>query len=436
MSTGAEARVVGMAGHPEDAAYILDLPKFTANLKKFTAAFQAHYPRSRTAYSVKTNYMPVICRSALAAGCLLEVVSEMEYNLADRLKAPPRTIIVNGPCKPRAFLERSLLAGALVNLDGLPDLEALISIARAQPQASFRVGLRCNLPLTGEAPSRFGFDTADLAALLAIAGQIRALPNVRLAGLHCHYSLAKRGADDYRRVAVGMLDLAKQLFPEGPPEFINIGGGFFSPMPPQLSVQFGQSLPDYGAYGAAIATEFARAFGADGKTWLLTEPGLAVVADTMSFEARVVDVRRIGNRELVLIAGSVYNVKPTKSRRNLPVRIVPASDTKANSARTLVTNAEIVGYTCMEDDVLYVGFQGYVGRSDVAIFDNVGAYSLVLKPPFIEPCPPVYVRSDAGDTLALAKHGETFDHMFSTYVFPDGSFEPALQDTFFVPEPV
>jgi len=418
MSTGLEARVVGTSGHVEDAAYVLDLSKFAANIKDFGAAFQAHYPRSRIAYSVKTNYMPVVCRRALELGCLLEVVSEMEYDLAVRLKAPPQSIIVNGPCKPQAFLERSLLDGAVVNLDGSSDLDVLTRVARSQPRTSYRVGLRCNVPLPGEPPSRFGFDAADPGALSYIADRVRSLPNVHLAGIHCHYSLAKRNAEDYQRLAIAMLAIAEQLFPDSPPEFVDVGGGFYSPMPPDLSRQFGHTLPDFSAYGAAIASEFARVFGIDGTTCLLTEPGIAVVADTMSFEARVVDVRKVRNREFVLVAGSVYNVKPTKSRRNLPVRIVPAGDAKGSATRNIVTNAEIVGYTCMEDDVLYVGFHGNVGPSDVAIFDNVGAYSLVLKPPFIQPCPPVYVRSTAGGALTLAKHEETLDNIFATYVFP------------------
>jgi diaminopimelate decarboxylase len=430
MTTSLEARVVGTAEYAEDAAYILDLPRFVTNLNDFAAAFRAHYPRSRTAYSVKTNYMPVVCRSALAAGCLLEVVSEMEYDLAIRLKTPPQSIIVNGPCKPQAFLERSLLAGALVNLDGLPDLNVLTRVARSQRQTSFRVGLRCNLPIAGESRSRFGFDATNSSELLQIAGMVRSLPNVRLAGIHCHYNFANRSANNYGRLTIGMLILAKLLFPDSPPEFINVGGGFLSPMPPQLSRQFGSNLPDYHAYGAAIASEFARAFGLDGNTYLLAEPGIAIVADAMSFETRVVDVRRVGNREFVLVAGSVYNVKPTKSRRNLPLRIVPAGDAKASTTRSSVTNAEIVGYTCMEDDVLHVGFDGSVGPSDVAIFDNVGAYSLVLKPPFIEPCPPVYVSSAAGNTLALAKRGETLDDIFATYVFPESGIEPAPANTF------
>ena len=47
------------------------------------------------------------------------------------------------------------------------------------------------------------------------------------------------------------------------------------------------------------------------------------------------------------------------------------------------------GYTCIETDYLYRGYQGKLAVGDFVVFHNVGSYSLVMKPPFILPDGPV-----------------------------------------------
>ena len=53
------------------------------------------------------------------------------------------------------------------------------------------------------------------------------------------------------------------------------------------------------------------------------------------------------------------------------------------------------------------------------IFDNIGSYSNVLKPPFIHPDVPMveYRRSD--DLLHLIKRAQTAEEIFAQYVFEE-----------------
>ena len=53
------------------------------------------------------------------------------------------------------------------------------------------------------------------------------------------------------------------------------------------------------------------------------------------------------------------------------------------------------------------------------IFDNIGSYSNVLKPPFIHPDVPMveYRRSD--DSLRLIKRAQTAEEIFAQYVFEE-----------------
>jgi diaminopimelate decarboxylase len=52
---------------------------------------------------------------------------------------------------------------------------------------------------------------------------------------------------------------------------------------------------------------------------------------------------------------------------------------------------------------------------DLVVFDNVGSYSVVLKPPFILPNFPI-IEWD-GENTRVVKRKETFEDLFKTYVF-------------------
>ena len=77
---------------------------------------------------------------------------------------------------------------------------------------------------------------------------------------------------------------------------------------------------------------------------------------------------------------------------------------------------DLTGYTCLEQDVFYSGYSGYLSIGDHVVFHNVGGYSNVLKPPFIRPnCAMISARPDG--SMKLIKRRETPEDIFGTYVF-------------------
>lgn len=396
-----------------DSFYLLDSARFEANCDRFVEAFERHYSRIGLAYSYKTNYLPVLCRAIEARGGYAEVVSAMEYELARKLDIPGSRIIFNGPMKDSERMIEALGGGAIVNLDSPAEVAAVEAASVRFPESTLRVGLRLHLGLEGEEVSRFGMslDGSDIPGVLA---RLRALPNCKVRGLHCHLLTRRRSAADYRRIAEKMLRAADDLLAPDELEFIDIGGGFLSSMPESLARQFDFDIPSFEDYGRAVAKPFAERFGTDGPE-LILEPGIAVTADVLRFAARVVDCKRTGERQCAVLAGSVYNIKPTKSPRELPFEVVsePGRSSKSGSG----ASSDIVGYTCMEDDVLARGFSGALAVGDWVVFENVGAYTLVLKPPFIVPAPPVLAVDRELSLQSVARRQETTADVFSTYTF-------------------
>lgn len=383
--------------------FLLDTDRFRSNLTRLVDAFRRWYPQSRFGYSYKTNYTPALCRIVDEMGGSAEVVSAMEYEAARRIGVDPRRIIFNGPLKSEDDLWRALCEGARVNIDSPSQIRAMEQLA-PRLEEPVEVGVRVTFALEGAAPSRFGFDADANDAAEAIAA-LDALPGVGVRGLHCHFSTRRRSVADYRQISTKMVELSDRLFMT-PPASVDIGGGFFSEMPGELAEQFSAPIPTYEEYAEAAARPFSDAFGDDGPE-LFIEPGVSVTADTMSFVARVVDVRRVGPRRIAVVAGSVHNIKPTLNTLDLPARAVvdPTAGDRTPGPH------EVVGYTCMEHDLLHSGLDASLGEGDFVVFSNVGAYTVVMKPPFIRGAPAVL---DARD-FSILRRADTTEDLFGAF---------------------
>lgn len=406
------ATLAKLAQEHGDAYYVIDVDRFRANLRALAGAFRAIYPRTAIGYSYKTNYTPVLCRVADAEGCYAEVVSKMEYDLALRVGVSPHRVIFNGPLKAPEELEEALLAGALVNVDSATELDAVEALARRRPDARLRVGVRCHLSLADGHLSRFGI-ASEGPELHTVCARLRALPQCALQGLHCHFS-SYRGLESFRARAEKLVELAREHFPDAPPAALDIGGGFFGSMPETLRAQFEGGVPSFSDYARAVAPVFAAAFPGDGAPELLLEPGVGVVADAIDFVCRVAALKRLGERRLAVTTGSIQNLKATPHARTLPMRVV--RDQTADGRATLPGPVVITGYTCMESDVLHLGYPGELGIGDFLVFHNAGAYTSVFKPPFIQPAPAMLSYLATQKTFTVARRRENLEDLLSTYV--------------------
>ena len=390
-----------------DAFYILDSEKFRRNFSELKAAFSRIYPKTNIAYSYKTNYIPRLCRIVDELGGYAEVVSDMEYELALRVGVSPEKIFFNGPFKNYAAAERLLLDGGTVNIDNLSELKFIRNIILRHPDKKIHIGIRCNFPVGDGVLSRFGFDVDGEDFKTAVAF-VKNEENIVFAGLHCHF--AARGLDFWKPRAEGAADLYDRLGEDV--GYIDLGGGLFGKMGESLKAQFSSYIPNYDEYAAVAATVFAKKFGNDKNApTLFLEPGSALSGDVMSFAAPVFAVKNIAGKDIAVLLGSMYNINPTLNGKNPPLTVYPCgAETKEYK------DLDFGGYTCIEKDYLYKGYNGKLAVGDYVVFDNVGSYSVVLKPPFILPNFAV-VDLDEPPERQTVKERETFDDIFHTYRF-------------------
>ncbi len=387
--------------------YLLNSAAFRNNYAELTQAFQRIYPRFRIAYSYKTNYIPTLCTIVNEQGGYAEVVSEMEMEIALRCGVTPENIIWNGPVKNAAKMEWLLANGGTVHADSLEELKTILAIAKRHPGCTMNIGLRCNFDVGDGVISRFGMDTESDEFTQAVQ-LIRENPSLRLANLHCHF--ARRQAEYWPARAKGMLAIVNRVSAKLGylPKRIDLGGGIFGKMPDALKQQFSGNIPGYEAYAEAAAVPFAEHFsGVANPPELLVEPGTALAGDSMKYVTRVAGIKQVRGKAFATLTGSQKNISMTGV--NPPVEVY-----SAGSGQTY-HDLDMVGYTCIESDVLYRRYSGPLAVGDFVVFENCGSYSVVMKPPFILPNVPV-VDICSGEPK-LIKRAETFEDVFGTYCF-------------------
>jgi len=391
-----------------DSFYLLESNKFSQNYKEFLGAFQSYYPKTNIGYSYKTNYTPYLCKLVDDLDGFAEVVSDMEYNIALKIGVNPKNIIVNGPYKTKKALIQYFNSGCLVNIDSYYEVELIKAILNEYPNLNIRIGLRCNFELTEKYTSRFGFDV-ESDEFFTVFNELNANNSINIEGIHCHFP--DRILDLYPKRAKKMLELCDKLF-RTPPKFIDVGGGYYGKMPKELSSQFASPLANYQEYAKVIAGAFAEHFkniDPSIQPMLITEPGSAVVADTLKFVTRVIDIKNVRGKFIATTAGSKFNMGSFSSTINMPMQVFTN-----NESKDIYSTIDVAGFTCIESDYLFKDYKGKINKGDFLVFENVGSYSIVFKPPFILPNVPIINISGNNEVI---KRQETFEDIFATYKF-------------------
>lgn len=390
--------------------YILDSDVFINNYKDLMKEFNDIYNKTNIAYSYKTNYIPKLCKIVNNLGGYAEVVSDMEYQVAKKIGVKDENIYFNGPYKRYWAVERLLLDGGVVNVDSLEDYKKVERVALENPNNEIKIGIRLNYDVGDGTLSRFGFDVED-SDFKILLKEINKHKNISVIGLQVHF--AARSLKYWPSRAKGIIDTYDKYFKHKKIKFISLGGGLYGRMHESLKKQFDSEIPTFKQYAEASATifnEYFKDYSFDNKPELLLEPGSALAGDAMRFVSKVESIKNVRGNHISTLSGSIYNINPTLNKKNPPLEVF------LNENEEEITAVfDMAGFTCIESDYMYRGYEGRLSIGSYIVFSNVGSYSVVLKPPFILPNYPVI--DITGKEVEIIKVGETFEDVFKTYIF-------------------
>lgn len=346
--------------------FVFKTDSFKNNLESLTNAFKRHKGGFKVGYSFKTNPHPCVLEAALKCGCYAEVVSPYEYGNAISAGFPESHIIYNGVCKNVEQAVSCASAGGAVNVDSIDEL---FSISR-EVESDVYIGARLTFEIGNNVISRFGIPvwSDDFKKLISID---KSNSKVHIVGLSCHLTHA-RSNNEWRKRAETMKEAAKQF---SEIKYIDLGGNMYSPMEKKFAENFPEhvSFDDYANVICPILDEL--------NVELILETGTPLVANAMDLVCKVIGIKKNRDKTFIVVNTSAYDIGIVCRNTNLSYDVVKGDC----DDRCFASDATIVGYTCIEDDVICENFSSPVAVGDVIVFHNVGAYSYSFASDFIMP---------------------------------------------------
>lgn len=377
----------------QSPCYIFDETELRSNFSDFTFALREKWgQRAYVAYSVKTNPFPWILKVARDCDCYAEVVSDDEYYLALECGFSPDRIVFNGPVKGRQWFDFALRNGSIVNIDSARELRWVHEIAR-EMTVPVNVGVRINVDLEkycpgqtigGDEPGRFGFSYEDGEAIKVIT-ELKAIPNVNVAGLHMHVTTFGRHPSSYEVLASFAAKVIAEANLQPTLQYIDMGGGYYG--------GGSQNAGRYESYADVITKTLSSVCDRDRVT-LFVEPGGAVVCTPGYYLGRVVDVKDVRNRRFVVSELSRLNIDH-EMKKTAYAHVLYTSKAKP------IHSQIICGFTCMESDRLCeLKDEPELSEDDLILIKYAGAYSMSFTPGFfIEHAPAVYSYNSGQFTM-------------------------------------
>lgn len=388
--------------------YVFNDKAFVENYNHLCDTFKSEYANYVPGYSYKTNYTPHICKLVKRLGGYAEVVSDMELYLAKKIGYENSKIIYNGPCKGK-MMEEHILNGGISNIDNETEAIRVVELAKQNLDKNLKVGIRINTDISAGFVSRFGIET-DSETMVRVVSMIKAQSNLQLVGLHMHVSRA-RHIEAWQKRIDNILEAADKYI-DGTPEYIDLGSGMFADMEEYLKKQFTIKVAGYGDYANVVAGRMAKHYAnSKKKPLLITEPGTTVVSRYLSLITTVKAVKDVGGRNIAVMDCDIHNAGETCQMMKLPYTHIKCGEGEASQIPV-----DITGFTCLEQDNLFEDFPDVVKVGDVIELRNVGGYSVVYKPPFIQPCCAMVAINEDG-TVEQIKRKEIFEDIFQTYKF-------------------
>ncbi|OAE18565.1 hypothetical protein AXG93_1923s1210 [Marchantia polymorpha subsp. ruderalis] len=379
--------------------YLYSQSQLTRNYQAYQQALEGLPSIIGYAIKANNNYKILEHFANLGSGAVL--VSGNELKMALKAKFDPTRCVFNGNGKLQEELNLAAEHGVLVNIDSEFDLDHIIEAGRVR---KVRAMLRINPDVdpqvhpyvaTGNKNSKFGIRNEKLRNFL---DKIKSHPNeVELVGVHCHLGSTITKVNIFNDAALLMVEYIDAIRKEGfNLQFLNIGGG--------LGI-------DYYHAGAVLPTptdliNTVRDLVKENGLTLIIEPGRSLVANTSVFASQVVGVKTNGNKNFVVVNGSMSElIRPSLYGAYQHIELItpPPADAK-------VEVFDVVGPVCESADFLGKDRElpTPVEGSWLVVHD-AGAYCMAMASTYnLRMRPAEYWVKEDGSTAKI-RHAETLD---------------------------
>lgn len=355
----------------------------------------------RVCYAVKANSNLSVLRLLAKAGAGFDIVSGGELHRVLQAGGDPASVVFSGVGKTRAEIDYALDQGIYhFNCESESEI-ALISSLASRLGKTASIAIRVNPDVdaathpyisTGLKEHKFGIDIAEVEAVYQRAA---ALPGISLEGVSCHIGSQLLDAAPLVEAAQKLLALVGRLRDGGIAiKALDLGGGLGVPYHP------GDPQPDIAAFLAEIRTLVEGA-----GLFLLFEPGRSIVAEAGALVSRVLNRKKNGDKEFIIIDASMTElIRPALYEAHH--EILPLRQSNFGTVK-----ADIVGPVCESGDFLAIDREvANVFPGDLVAAMTAGAYGFVMASNYnARPRPCEVLVNDAA--WCIVRTRETYDDL-------------------------
>lgn len=366
--------------------FIFDEYGFAKNINNFKKVLLKYFNNSIIAYSFKTNSLPRLLYLVKELGCFAEVVSDDEYQLAEKIGFSQNHIIFNGPVKGKKMFQHALKGGSLINIDSKRELDWLL-----EQKTPVNIGIRVNFDLesilpgqtsTGNKGGRFGF-CYENGELHTAINRLKCDRNIHITRLHMHVSNASKSVEIYEYLA----KMACKIIEDESLDIscIDFGGGYFGG-------------GDNGEYYESYISKIYEVLKVNNNEMIsvIVEPGASVVATAFSYLSTVIDKKETTYGKFIVTDGTRLHIDPFMVKSNYNYVLLPRRKGKSYMQ-------VICGYTCMEKDRIMEITDVLMEIGDRIEYKIVGSYSMCFNALFISYLPNVYSKTSSGSYKIVRK---------------------------------
>ncbi|MGG0260160.1 hypothetical protein ABEY48_13290 [Bacillus mycoides] len=204
------------------------------NYLSIKTAFQRYFKKVEVYFALKCCYIPQCIKTLKNLGCGIEVMSDIELQIALQNGFPPKDIITNGLGRSQQYLENNIdLPAKLTIIDNYEDLLNLQKLAQ-QKNIKVDIGLRVIPPINIDdddimikPSSKLGMDWEN-NIFLSVLKEALSMPELNVKGILFHQFSHVKSINLYNKFIEAVYEVIMHIYNELEYkfEFIDLGGGF------------------------------------------------------------------------------------------------------------------------------------------------------------------------------------------------------------------
>ncbi len=348
----------------------VSLDRIEKNITDLQLILDKEYFNYKIFYALKASYFkPILNKIRGLRSIGIEVLSNLEVNIAELAGFKNEDIIFNGIGRKGEDLCKALKDGLIVNIDSINELKEVIEWKGGV--SDFSVGFRVHPEFDGDGnfvskESKLGMTYKDAVRCIRLALS----NNIKVNGISFHIFSNIKDSKNYSLAVKSVVDFMNSVSSKFSIKFdyLDVGGGLNSPM--FLDKDFLKK----------IVKETSRSLKRYkfNQLSLYFELGRYIVADATVVLSRVKAIKNKNNKKwAVLDIGTNY--------------LIPAPGFNFKVVATKLKNNK-VKYSFVDGICSPAGFidEGYVDKiksDDVVLILNSGAYTSVMKEEFVYASP-------------------------------------------------